>query len=160
MKFLRLCRLINEVGTGRHFQAGGPVLQRGFELIHDLGVKDMLHQIGIAINVGGRNVSIVDKVKLPEAVIAGDPGRFAEASLREPHLAWLRVLQMIFGPSGAQETVDLLCRPGPMGQEGIECNGEIADRLSYIGLLPLQYFVCRPQEVLPPDLAPQPGLTP
>ena len=112
--------------------------------MHDLGVEDMLHQIGITINVRGRNVSIVDKVKLPQAVIAGDPGRFTEASLREPDLPLPRPLQMIFGPGGTQETVDLLSRPGPMGHKGIERDGQIADRLSYIGLLPLQYFVRRP----------------
>ena len=160
MNCLRLCALINEVGTGRHFQAGGPVLQFGFKLIYDLGVEDMLHQIGIAINVRGCNVGIADKVKLPETVIAGDPGRFTEASLREPHLPWSRLLQMVLVSSGTQETIDLLSRPGPMGHEGIERDGEIADRLGNIGLLPLQYFVCRPQEVLPPDLAPQPGVAP
>jgi hypothetical protein len=152
--------LINEVGTGRHFQAGGPVLQFGFKLMYDLSVEDMLHQIGIAINVRGCNVRIVDKIKLPETVIAGDPGRFAETGLREPHLPWPRLLQVVFGPSGTQETVDLLSRPGPMGPEGIKRDGKITDRLGNIGLLPLQYFICRPQEVLPPDLAPQPGLAP
>jgi len=99
--------LIDEVRTGRDFQAERPALQLGFELPYDFCIKNMLYKIGIAIHVRGCNISVANQVEFPESVVPGNPGRFPKASLREPDLPLDRVLKMIFCLSSPQQKIEL-----------------------------------------------------
>ena len=57
--------LIDKMRTGRNLETGAPVPQFRFQLMHDLRIKDVLHQVGITIHVGRGYIRVADQVEFP-----------------------------------------------------------------------------------------------
>tara|TARA_B100000809_G_scaffold253662_1_gene289923 strand:+ start:586 stop:738 length:153 start_codon:yes stop_codon:yes gene_type:complete len=48
--------------TGWHFETRRPVLKLGFKLAHHLGIKHVLDEVGVPVNVTGSNVGITNQI--------------------------------------------------------------------------------------------------
>ena len=79
----------------------------GLEFADELGAENVLDHVGIAIDVARRDVGVLDKVGLPEAVIAGDAGGFAEARLGKAETTGGRGLEMVFATGDTEDATEL-----------------------------------------------------
>jgi len=123
----------------------------GFELVDHFGAEDVLDHVGVAVDVGGGDIGVLDEIKFPEAVVPGDAGCLAEAGLGEAQFTGRLTLEVVLAAGLTDEAREFSFGPNAVVAESLEGDGEIFKRMAF--LLGLHDFVDGAEDVLSADLS-------
>ena len=96
-------------GGNRYRQFAGTEV--GLELPDEFGAEDVFDHVGIAIDMARSDVSILNKIGFPQAMIPRDARGFAESGFREKDFPGSSGFEVIFASPDFQDFAKLQGRP-------------------------------------------------
>lgn len=134
------------------------------ETANEIGLKDVLDHVGVAVDVTRGYVGVLHEIDLPEPVIAGDAGSLTESFLSEAEAILSGIFEMAHGTLGTNDAIEISRSPGSLGQKIGSGKGKIRNRggtLSIAVFFPsygFQDFIGGSEQVLAIHFFPKPSM--